>query len=414
MTAGCHLTASDRETIAITVPKLPYLSWRTFGGDCASGLPCVADLPNRLLVSSGRVATAIALRLAGAGAGTKVLVPSYHCPTMVAAVVATGAEPVFFPMDHDGSPSLDFLEAQVLDDVRAMVAVHYFGLPVTMTALRAMCDRRGIALIEDCAHSMFGIVDGSAVGTTGDYAIASLTKFFPVVDGGIIARNAIVRRESSPTLTLRWQPRRAGAEIRSLANALELGVAQHGFPGLTSILRALFGLRKIVPNERDPNSVRTCRRPDCVNRRLPSGWPTSPAWRAEYGERALPARGSEGTQTARGSSSGAARTMRDCWISQPTCPVRAPSSPRCRQQQRRMFSLSTSMSPRRSTKMSAKRESRVHRWDELWPGVPVIPGDYGLDWAATCLPVGLPSRPERIRRQTDGRSAAVILARRRR
>lgn len=407
------MTASERESIAITVPKLPYLRWRTFGGDRTSGLPCVADLPNRLLVSSGRVATAVALRLAGAGVGTKVLVPSYHCPTMVAAVVATGAKPVFYPIAHDGSPSLDFLDALILDDVCAMVAVHYFGLPVALTGVRALCDRRGIALIEDCAHSMFGIVDGSAVGTTGDYAIASLTKFFPVVDGGIIARNAIVRRESNPTLTLRWQPRRAGAEIRSLANALELGVAQHGFPGLNSVLSALFGLRKIMSNERRPTGS------DVPPPGLRESTPIQ--WLADFS----------------GMESGVWQaSLASAWVGRHA--NRARIVERRRENYARLLDLTANLSGARPLFAALPPTAApyvfplyvdepeaiyqdvrqagipVYRWDELWPGVPVTSGDYGLDWATHVFQLGCHQDLNGTHVKLMAEALQAILARRRR
>ncbi|WP_267875263.1 DegT/DnrJ/EryC1/StrS family aminotransferase [Massilia sp. Dwa41.01b] len=53
-----------------------------------------------------------------------------------------------------------------------------------MAPIRALCDARGIALIEDCAHCFIGEAGGRPVGAWGDYAIASSMKFLPIYEGG--------------------------------------------------------------------------------------------------------------------------------------------------------------------------------------------------------------------------------------
>jgi hypothetical protein len=57
--------------------------------------------------------------------------------------------------------------------------------------IRRWCDEQGIHLIEDCAHALFGISGERAVGRWGDLAIASLTKFLPVPEGGCLIANLV-------------------------------------------------------------------------------------------------------------------------------------------------------------------------------------------------------------------------------
>ncbi len=120
-------------------------------------MPCLLDSPRLSFTTSGRAAIALALQALGVGSGDRVLVPTYHCPTMVAPAVHVGARPVFYPLRSSGA-DLAFLEALDLTGVRAILATHYFGLPQPMAELRRFCDRKGIALIEDCAHALFGVV----------------------------------------------------------------------------------------------------------------------------------------------------------------------------------------------------------------------------------------------------------------
>ncbi|HEY1090642.1 MAG TPA: DegT/DnrJ/EryC1/StrS family aminotransferase, partial [Burkholderiaceae bacterium] len=161
-----------KPTASPPAPQRPILGWRSFERVAAPPLPAFDELPH-LAVSSGRAALYQALLLLKVGAGEAVLVPSYHCPTMVAAVLKTGAMPRFFPVGVDGLPALAGMPESVAGEVvRAIIVPHYFGRTQSLAAVRAWCDQRGVALIEDCAHSYFGMAGERAVGAWGDYAAA--------------------------------------------------------------------------------------------------------------------------------------------------------------------------------------------------------------------------------------------------
>ena len=173
------------------IPRLPVLDWDSFAGEATSGTPCLLDHAETRFTTSGRAAILLALEMMGIGPGDRVLLPTYHCPTMVAPVVARGAEPLFYPIDATGAPQLDWLKRADIEGVRVLLAAHFFGLPQPMAKLRRWCDERGIRLIEDCAHALFGRTEGRAIGRWGDLAIASLTKFLPVPEGGCLVNNAV-------------------------------------------------------------------------------------------------------------------------------------------------------------------------------------------------------------------------------
>jgi aspartate/methionine/tyrosine aminotransferase len=79
------------------LPRLPVLGWAAFAGERQAPLPSVLDQRNVLFTTSGRAAIALALRALGVAPGDRVLVPTYHCPTMIAPVVSTGADPRSIP-----------------------------------------------------------------------------------------------------------------------------------------------------------------------------------------------------------------------------------------------------------------------------------------------------------------------------
>ena len=170
------------------VPLVPVLSGASFcaGRVRAQALPSVLDTAHVKLVTSGRIALGLALRETGVGEGDGVLLPAYHSLSMVPPVLWLKAMPRFYRVDAGARANLDDIAALCDGSVKALVATHYFGFPQNLAALRALCDARGIALIEDCAHAFFGEYDGKPLGSHGDYAIASSMKFFPMYEGGAL------------------------------------------------------------------------------------------------------------------------------------------------------------------------------------------------------------------------------------
>ncbi|MFG6413546.1 DegT/DnrJ/EryC1/StrS family aminotransferase [Roseateles sp. DC23W] len=219
-------------------PTHPTFGWDNLGGDRDSGLPAIDDLPHRQLLTSGRAALLAACRALGVQPGDTVLAPSYHCPTLVAPLREAGADVQFYPLGPDGLPALDAITPA--PRAKAIVVAQLFGLPRSLAAVRAWCDRLGIALVEDCAHSFFGQAGERPVGHWGELATASITKFFPVPEAGLLAS-----ARPLPALTL--QPAGARQQVKAWVNALERS-SEHGrLTGLNTALGALFRAKNGAP-----------------------------------------------------------------------------------------------------------------------------------------------------------------------
>ena len=195
------------------------------------------ELPGLHYTTSGRAAILLALEALGVGPGDQVLLPSYHCPTMVAPVTQLGATPVFYPIDEKGTPLIPWLVAHAPHNARVLLAAHYFGLPQPMGLLREWCDQQGIALIEDCAHALFGMAGERPTGTWGDVSIGSLTKFLPVPEGGCLVMN---RPVAIPAL----RPASTGDHLRAVIDVLETGATQGQLLGLNTLVLQGLGLMR--------------------------------------------------------------------------------------------------------------------------------------------------------------------------
>jgi dTDP-4-amino-4,6-dideoxygalactose transaminase len=168
------------------IPLVPVLSSASFRAGPGTSLPSVLDAPHVRLVTSGRIALALALRELGVREGDSVLLPAYHSMSMVPPVLWCQAVPRFYRVDAGARANLEDIAALCDASVKVLVATHYFGFPQDLAALRTLCDARGIALVEDCAHAFFGEYQNQPLGSYGDYAIASSMKLFPMYEGGAL------------------------------------------------------------------------------------------------------------------------------------------------------------------------------------------------------------------------------------
>jgi dTDP-4-amino-4,6-dideoxygalactose transaminase len=148
--------------------------------------------PHAVTVSSGTAALHLALLAAGVGAGDEVIAPAFTFVASASAARYAGAEPVLCDVQNPLRFNIDVEDAarRITPRTRAIVAVHFCGYPADVQALRALCDERGLALIEDCAQAIGASVDGDGrqVGTVGDLGAFSFfsKKQLCVGEGGMV------------------------------------------------------------------------------------------------------------------------------------------------------------------------------------------------------------------------------------
>jgi perosamine synthetase len=147
--------------------------------------------PRRCLAfAKGRVALYAILRALEIGEGDEVVVPGYTCVVVPAAILYTGAVPVYHDIDPttlQGDPRL--AAAAIAERTRAVLVQHNYGALAATADLLDRCRRRGIAVIEDCAHALGAHRGQAAAGTFGTAAFCSLQWSKPTTTGlGGIAR----------------------------------------------------------------------------------------------------------------------------------------------------------------------------------------------------------------------------------
>jgi dTDP-4-amino-4,6-dideoxygalactose transaminase len=132
----------------------------------------------------------IALRACRIGAGDEVLVPALSFVASANVVMRVGAHPVFVDVDLDSrNINLEQAEAAITPRTRAIMPVHFAGLPVNMDALYALAVRRNLRVIEDAAHAIGASWHGQPLGSFGDLVCFSFhaNKNMTTIEGGAIS-----------------------------------------------------------------------------------------------------------------------------------------------------------------------------------------------------------------------------------
>jgi len=146
-----------------------------------------------LAVNSATSGLHLALEAIGVGPGDLVLVPSLTFTATAEVVRYLGADPVFV----DVAPGTFHMDPRMLEEAlkrlsgvkaKAVIPVHYGGLPCDMKAITDIASRHGLKVIEDAAHSFPSFAEGSFAGTKGDIGVFSFyaTKTITTGEGGMV------------------------------------------------------------------------------------------------------------------------------------------------------------------------------------------------------------------------------------
>ncbi|HKY38352.1 MAG TPA: dTDP-4-amino-4,6-dideoxygalactose transaminase [Polyangiaceae bacterium] len=164
----------------------------SFTRRCHELLEQVVGAPKALLTTSCTHALEMTALLLDIQPGDEVLVPSFTFVSTVNAFVLRGARPVFVDIRPD-TLNLDerLLASKTTDKTRAIVPVHYAGVGCEMEAICRFGAERGIAIVEDNAHGLFGSYRGRKLGSFGRFSTLSFheTKNITSGEGGALILN---------------------------------------------------------------------------------------------------------------------------------------------------------------------------------------------------------------------------------
>jgi perosamine synthetase len=207
-----------------------------FIDDFEERFAAVAGTRHAVATNNGTTALHLALTALDVGAGDEVIVPSLTYVASANAVRYCGAEPVFADVDpRTMAVEPADVEQRITSRTVAIMAVHLYGHPADMSALRDIADRHGLALVEDAAEAHASTWDGRPVGSMGTAGVFSFfgNKIVTTGEGGAVttdddalaARLRLLRGQGMDPKRRYWFPV-VGFNYRMTNVAAAIGCAQ--------------------------------------------------------------------------------------------------------------------------------------------------------------------------------------------
>jgi dTDP-4-amino-4,6-dideoxygalactose transaminase len=142
------------------------------------------------VMTSATAGLEMALEVAGVGEGHEVIVPAMSFAASANVVERVRAKPVFVDIDlYSRNINADLIEAAITPRTRAIMPVHFAGLPVDQDALYKIAKRHGLRVVEDAAHAIGSRYQGRLIGSFGDLVVFSFhpNKNMTTTEGGAIS-----------------------------------------------------------------------------------------------------------------------------------------------------------------------------------------------------------------------------------
>ncbi len=187
-------------------------------------LAAFADVQAAVGVSSGTDALLATFLALDYPKGAEVVTTPFTFISTASSVLRAGLEPVFADLGPGGfHPDAEAIERAITPRTRAVLVVHLYGEPLDLADIAALCERRGLDLIEDCAQAIGAQDDeGRHVGSVGR---AGTLSFFPAKnlgalgDGGAVLTNdtelaATVRAVRQHGCVVKYRYDRLGGNFR--------------------------------------------------------------------------------------------------------------------------------------------------------------------------------------------------------
>jgi len=143
-------------------------------------------------LTSGTAALHTAYTVLGLGPGDEVITTPMTFAATVNMIEALGAQPVFADIEPVTlNISAAAVEAGVTERTRAIVPVHFAGLPCDMKAIGAIAARHDLRVVEDAAHALGASCPSGPVGSLSDLTIFSFhpAKNITTGEGGMVTTN---------------------------------------------------------------------------------------------------------------------------------------------------------------------------------------------------------------------------------
>ncbi len=168
------------------------------------------------VMTSATAGLEMALEVAGIGAGDEVIVPAMSFAASANVVARLRAKPIFVDIDlYTRNINLDRVAAAITPKTRAIMPVHFAGLPVDMDDLYGLAAQHGLRVVEDAAHAIGSRYRNKRIGSFGDLVVFSFhpNKNMTTLEGGAISTGDALAAELFEQYRFHGIKRNAAGEV---------------------------------------------------------------------------------------------------------------------------------------------------------------------------------------------------------
>lgn len=143
------------------------------------------------LVSSGTAALTVSLAAAGVGAGDEVIMPTFTFVASFESIMMLGAVPVLVDIDDTLTLDPKAVVKAITPRTKCIMPVHMCGSMANLRALKTICDKHQLILLEDACQAIGGSYEGKPLGSYGDLGCFSFdyVKTITCGEGGAVITN---------------------------------------------------------------------------------------------------------------------------------------------------------------------------------------------------------------------------------
>jgi len=194
ITVPFHKAAVGEEE-ARAVSEVIRSGWLTMGQktfEFERQFAAYVGAPYAVAVATGTAAVHLALEAIGIGSGDEVLVPTTTFTATAEVVCHLGGKPVLVDIEPR-SMNIDLADAErrITSRTKAIVPVHFAGVPCEMDEIRKLAAAHQLQVVEDAAHALPSSYHGVPIGAVSDVTAFSFyaTKTLTTGEGGMITTN---------------------------------------------------------------------------------------------------------------------------------------------------------------------------------------------------------------------------------
>ena len=207
-------------------------------------------LVNPVALNSGTSALHLAIVLAGIGEGDEVICPAQTFVASALVIIQQGAKPVFADVQYQtGNIDPASIKEKITERTKAIICVHWAGLPCDMDEIHAIAKEHNLIVVEDAAHAPGATYKGKFVGSMSDYTCFSFQaiKHVTTGDGGAIA--CLDNEKTKEAFTRRWFGIDRASSSTSILGERQYNISMLGFKYHLNDYGAALGIANLTDIE---------------------------------------------------------------------------------------------------------------------------------------------------------------------